>query len=161
MNFNPLSKGLPLGLTTLATAVAAALAALILVFQTPTVQANAGATEPPAMPVSVAEVLQKDIDLWDEFSGRLEAVQRVDVRPRVAGTVEPSFATLSTARTSPRLLPAVAVFTRSVSAPSPVLNGILRIAFSVASTEPSVFNPIVTVTRTGSLPCAFNFSYVR
>lgn len=88
MNFNPLSKGLPLGLTTLATAVAAALAALILVFQTPTVQANAGATEPPAMPVSVAEVLQKDIDLWDEFSGRLEAVQRVDVRPRVSGAVQ-------------------------------------------------------------------------
>jgi multidrug efflux system membrane fusion protein len=40
------------------------------------------------MPVSVAAVLQKDIALWDEFSGRLEAVQRVDVRPRVSGAVQ-------------------------------------------------------------------------
>jgi multidrug efflux system membrane fusion protein len=88
MNFNLLSKGVPLGFATLATAMAAAVAALILVFQAPTVQANAGAAEPPAMPVSVAAVLQKDITLWDEFSGRLEAVQRVDVRPRVSGAVQ-------------------------------------------------------------------------
>ena len=36
----------------------------------------------------MAAVLQKDIALWDEFSGRLEAVQRVDVRPRVAGALQ-------------------------------------------------------------------------
>ncbi|BEU97465.1 efflux RND transporter periplasmic adaptor subunit [Acidovorax sp. DW039] len=42
---------------------------------------------PAGVPVSVAAVLQKDIALWDEFSGRLEAVQRVDVRPRVAGAL--------------------------------------------------------------------------
>jgi membrane fusion protein, multidrug efflux system len=42
---------------------------------------------PPATPVSVAVVEQRDIAIWDEFSGRLEAVERVDVRSRVAGAV--------------------------------------------------------------------------
>ncbi|MDR2330045.1 MAG: biotin/lipoyl-binding protein, partial [Comamonas sp.] len=50
--------------------------------------APAEAAAPPAMPVSVAQVLQQDVQLWDEFSGRLEAVQRVDVRPRVAGALQ-------------------------------------------------------------------------
>lgn len=42
----------------------------------------------PAIPVSVATVVEQDVALWDEFSGRLEAVQRVDIRPRVAGAVQ-------------------------------------------------------------------------
>jgi multidrug efflux system membrane fusion protein len=42
----------------------------------------------PATPVSVATVEQRDIALWDEFSGRLEAVERVEVRSRVAGAVQ-------------------------------------------------------------------------
>ena len=40
------------------------------------------------MPVSVATVVQSDVATWDEFSGRLEAVERVDIRSRVAGTVQ-------------------------------------------------------------------------
>ena len=43
---------------------------------------------PPATPVSVASVEQRDVALWDEFSGRLEAVERVEVRSRVAGSVQ-------------------------------------------------------------------------
>jgi len=43
---------------------------------------------PPATPVSVATVVQNEVATWDEFSGRLEAVERVDIRPRVAGTVQ-------------------------------------------------------------------------
>jgi len=43
---------------------------------------------PPAMPVSVAAVKESDVALWDEFSGRLEAVERVEVRSRVAGQVQ-------------------------------------------------------------------------
>jgi multidrug efflux system membrane fusion protein len=43
---------------------------------------------PPPTPVSVASVEQRDIALWDEFSGRLEAVERVEVRSRVAGAVD-------------------------------------------------------------------------
>lgn len=40
------------------------------------------------MPVSVATVEQRAAPTWDEFSGRLEAVERVEVRPRVAGVIE-------------------------------------------------------------------------
>ena len=43
---------------------------------------------PVATPVSVATVVQSDVATWDEFSGRLEAVERVDIRSRVAGTVQ-------------------------------------------------------------------------
>jgi len=50
--------------------------------------AEAPVAAPPAMPVSVATVVQQEVSLWDEFSGRLEAVQRVDIRPRVAGAVQ-------------------------------------------------------------------------
>jgi multidrug efflux system membrane fusion protein len=42
----------------------------------------------PAVPVSVAVVEPRTAMSWDEFSGRLEAVERVEVRPRVAGAVE-------------------------------------------------------------------------
>jgi len=41
-----------------------------------------------ATPASVAIVAQHDVVMWDEFSGRLEAVERVEVRSRVAGAVE-------------------------------------------------------------------------
>jgi multidrug efflux system membrane fusion protein len=44
--------------------------------------------EAQATPVSVATVVQSDVAAWDEFSGRLEAVERVDIRPRVAGTLQ-------------------------------------------------------------------------
>jgi membrane fusion protein, multidrug efflux system len=42
----------------------------------------------PAVPVSVAVVEPKAAMAWDEFSGRLEAVERVDVRSRVAGAMQ-------------------------------------------------------------------------
>lgn len=40
-----------------------------------------------AVPVSVATVEQKDAALWSDFSGRLEAVDRVEIRPRAAGAI--------------------------------------------------------------------------
>ncbi|MBR1218283.1 efflux RND transporter periplasmic adaptor subunit [Bradyrhizobium sp. U87765 SZCCT0131] len=49
---------------------------------------NPGAAPVPAVPVSVATVEQRAAPTWDEFSGRLEAVERVEVRPRVAGVIE-------------------------------------------------------------------------
>ncbi|MBN9287882.1 MAG: efflux RND transporter periplasmic adaptor subunit [Gammaproteobacteria bacterium] len=39
-------------------------------------------------PVSVAEVLERDVQQWNEFSGRLVAVNQVEIRPRVSGTIE-------------------------------------------------------------------------
>ncbi len=43
---------------------------------------------PPPPAVSVAPVLQREISEWDEFSGRLEAVDQVEIRPRVGGYIK-------------------------------------------------------------------------
>jgi RND family efflux transporter MFP subunit len=43
---------------------------------------------PPAPSVTVAAVQQRTITEWDELSGRLEAVQTVEIRPRVSGYVQ-------------------------------------------------------------------------
>jgi multidrug efflux system membrane fusion protein len=51
-------------------------------------QATANPAAPAATPVSVAAVSESEVTAWDEFSGRLEAVERVDVRSRVAGAVQ-------------------------------------------------------------------------
>jgi multidrug efflux system membrane fusion protein len=50
--------------------------------------ADAPPAEPQATPVSVATVVQSNVAAWSEFSGRLEAVERVEVRSRVAGAVQ-------------------------------------------------------------------------
>jgi multidrug efflux system membrane fusion protein len=42
----------------------------------------------PAIPVTVAAVEPRDVTSWQEFSGRLEAIDRVEVRPRVAGAIQ-------------------------------------------------------------------------
>jgi RND family efflux transporter MFP subunit len=46
------------------------------------------AQEAPAPQVSVASALERDVTEWDEFTGRLEAVESVEVRPRVTGYIE-------------------------------------------------------------------------
>ena len=43
---------------------------------------------PPPAEVTVAEVLIRQVHDWTEFTGRLESVENVDVRPRVSGFVE-------------------------------------------------------------------------
>ncbi len=50
--------------------------------------AGMGKGVPQALPVPVAVIEQHQVSTWDEFSGRLEAVERVDVRSRVAGQVK-------------------------------------------------------------------------
>ena len=51
-------------------------------------QATAGAAAPEqAVAVTVAVVEPRQAHLWDDFSGRLEAVDRVELRPRVAGAI--------------------------------------------------------------------------
>jgi len=48
-----------------------------------------GAPPPPPAPgVTVAPVLERDINDWEEFTGRLQAVDAVEVRPRVSGYIE-------------------------------------------------------------------------
>lgn len=43
---------------------------------------------PMAPPVSVAPAVQRSVQTHDEFTGRLEATETVDIRPRVGGTLE-------------------------------------------------------------------------
>jgi len=43
---------------------------------------------PPPPEVSVATVLVKDVRPWDEFTGHIEAVGTVDLRPRVSGYID-------------------------------------------------------------------------
>ena len=44
---------------------------------------------PPSgpLPVQVAPVIQKEVVEWDEFTGRTEAVESVEIRPRVSGFI--------------------------------------------------------------------------
>jgi len=74
------------GVVTLAAVAAAILFAVPGTSSPSNDQSVAG--PPPATPVSVAVVEQRDVALWDEFSGRLEAIERVDLRSRVAGEVQ-------------------------------------------------------------------------
>jgi len=59
--------------------------AVLLVFTA--YQRPASAQAPPP-PVSVAKPLAKKVTQWDEFSGRFEPVESVEVRPRVSGFIE-------------------------------------------------------------------------
>lgn len=50
-------------------------------------QPAAASAAPPASPVDVATVARQQITDWHAYSGRLEAVDRVEIRPQVAGTI--------------------------------------------------------------------------
>lgn len=41
-----------------------------------------------AVSVGVAEVLERNVQQWHQFSGRLVAVDQVEIRPRVSGTID-------------------------------------------------------------------------
>jgi membrane fusion protein, multidrug efflux system len=69
-------------------ASALGLAVLVAVPSSETRSNTPSQEQPAAVPVSVAVVEQRDVALWDEFSGRLEAVERVEVRSRVAGAIK-------------------------------------------------------------------------
>ena len=47
-----------------------------------------GAQSPPPPQVTVAQVLEKSVKDWDEFTGRLQAVESVEIRPRVSGYID-------------------------------------------------------------------------
>lgn len=48
-------------------------------------EANNPPGPPPPPPVSVAPAVERQVTEWDEFSGRLVAVERVELRSRVSG----------------------------------------------------------------------------
>src|SRR3546814_21043475 len=47
--------------------------------------ASADATPPPAPEVTVRAAVEQQIDDWETYTGRFEAAQRVEPRPRVDG----------------------------------------------------------------------------
>ncbi len=49
---------------------------------------NAAPPAPPPTQVTVATPLQRDIVDWDEYIGRFEAIQDVEIRPRVSGAID-------------------------------------------------------------------------
>lgn len=68
--------------------VASIAAAAVVIDRSDNAEAGPAAAAPaPAVPVSVATVEAQDVTTWQEFSGRLEAVDRVDLRSRVAGAI--------------------------------------------------------------------------
>ncbi|BAU50319.1 RND transporter MFP subunit [Sulfurifustis variabilis] len=76
--------GLPQGRTAL---LAAAIASAMLAVACQPSGTAVAKTAPPAPTVSVAEVVQREVVDWEDYTGRLEAVKRVEVRPRVSGYV--------------------------------------------------------------------------
>jgi membrane fusion protein, multidrug efflux system len=58
----------------------------------PSWDAQAASTEtaapPPAVPVTVTTVQPRPVHVWREVSGRFEAVDRVEIRSRVAGAIQ-------------------------------------------------------------------------
>ena len=75
----------------LAAATLAALVAVVagaLYLRPLSAETRPAAAQPSAVPVPVATLAEAEVTMWDEFSGRLEAVERVDVRSRVAGAVQ-------------------------------------------------------------------------
>ncbi|MEW6302860.1 MAG: efflux RND transporter periplasmic adaptor subunit [Verrucomicrobiota bacterium] len=70
------------------TAGALALGAVALSTGCTQTEAQSQQSAPPPPTVTVAPVEQRQIVEWDEFSGRTEAVEMVDVRPRVSGHIQ-------------------------------------------------------------------------
>jgi len=71
-------RALPLALSILAAVLVAACSS----------QAAPGDDAPPPPEVSVAQVLQRDVVEWDEYTGRVVAPETVELRPRVSGYVD-------------------------------------------------------------------------
>ena len=71
--------------------VAASVSAAAIFFELPmsaTATAASEPAQPPAVPVTVAVVASRDVTNWENFSGRLEAIDRVQIRPRVGGAIQ-------------------------------------------------------------------------
>src|SRR6266404_2675170 len=60
---------------------------LLLVFLLGSGCRKASAPQQGPLPVNVVTVIEKEVNEWDEFTGRLEAVESVEIRPRVSGYI--------------------------------------------------------------------------
>jgi len=60
----------------------------VLPIAQPAAEQPVASAAPPPVPVSVARVEEKSVTEWDEFSGRVRAIDRVEIRPQVSGIIE-------------------------------------------------------------------------
>lgn len=67
--------------------LASAFVLLVVVAMAGCSRATAQQTAPPPPQVTVAPVVDREVTEWDEFTGRLEAVDTVAIRPRVSGFI--------------------------------------------------------------------------
>jgi multidrug efflux system membrane fusion protein len=51
-------------------------------------RSGSAAQAPPPPQVSVAAVVEKRVKEWDEFTGRFQAPETVEIRPRVSGYID-------------------------------------------------------------------------
>ena len=88
-----MSAGSKLKTATLAVTLLGAVAAggyLLKPYLTESVGVGPAVAQAPqqAMPVKVAPVETQQVRLWSEFSGRLTAIDQVELRPQVSGTIQ-------------------------------------------------------------------------
>lgn len=62
--------------------------ALLLVLTGCTDQQASSGGHPPPAEVGVAQVVSKSVQQWDEYTGRVSAIDTVELRPRVSGYVQ-------------------------------------------------------------------------
>jgi multidrug efflux system membrane fusion protein len=60
---------------------------LLLILLTETGCKKTPAPKQAPLPVNVVTAIEKEVTEWDEFTGRLEAVESVEIRPRVSGYI--------------------------------------------------------------------------
>src|SRR5207248_2703367 len=60
---------------------------LLLIFLAGSGCKKASVSPQGPLPVNVVSAIEKEVNEWDEFTGRLEAVQAVEIRPRVSGYI--------------------------------------------------------------------------
>jgi multidrug efflux system membrane fusion protein len=77
----------PLAVTALSLVVVGAVATGLYAHSQPSRAGSLNAAA-AAVPVSVAVAAVQNVSVWSGFSGRLEAVDHVDIRSRVAGTIQ-------------------------------------------------------------------------
>ena len=93
--------------------------------------------------VSVAIPLQRDVTDWDEYVGRFEAIQDVELRPRVSGTIERIFFA-----NGQRVKKGDALFTID---PRPYQAALAQARAQVAKAQASVTNAQSELTRANVL----------
>jgi RND family efflux transporter MFP subunit len=62
-------------------------AGILSIWWTTTGCKKQSAPQQAPLPVNVVTVIEKEVNEWDEFTGRLEAVESVEIRPRVSGYI--------------------------------------------------------------------------